>query len=353
MKTLPVKKRSSYICFLVFVFVLLLCAFICSVLLGSVDIQASWIGKMMINQWTGKEIFTPVWGKAAESIILSIRIPRVLLAFIVGVGLTVSGILMQALTKNQLADPYILGISSGASSGAVLVIMTSALAFMPKYRTMFGAFVGAVLAMILAVRCATIRNRVTATQLVLAGIAVSALFSAVTNIIIYCSPESSKQKTAFFWMVGSLSGATWEQVIIVGGVVLLCVILVFFMHRALDVLTLGEETAVTLGVPIGLIKMGILVLCTLMTGSIVAVSGIIGFVGLVVPHISRLFVGTLHRRLIGTSVIIGGMFVILCDMISRVLVAPEELPIGVVTSFIGAPFFLWLLRFKLKKEGGN
>ncbi|MDD7738643.1 MAG: iron ABC transporter permease [Fusicatenibacter sp.] len=328
-------------------------SFIVGVVIGAVHVDPDWILKIVVNEISGREVFQPEWSSSNEAIIWELRIPRVLLALLVGVGLSLSGVLMQALTKNSLADPYVLGISSGASAGAVLVIMTSALAFMPKYRTMAGAFAGAVLAIIIAVKCATIHNRVTATQLVLSGVAVSALFSAITNVIIYCSPESSKTKTALFWMVGSLSGATWEQVIAISVICLVCVVLMLLLSSSLDVLMLGDETASNLGLNIRRIKFLIIILCTVLTGSIVAVSGVIGFVGLVIPHIARLFVGSTHRKLIPATILIGGVFVIWSDIISRVIVAPEELPIGVVTSCIGAPFFLWLLRKNSRSLGGK
>lgn len=333
------------------VFILII-SFITGVVTGSVHVEPAWIYKIIVNRISGREVFVPQWGSSNEAIIWQLRIPRVLLALLVGIGLSLSGILMQALTKNSLADPYILGISSGASAGAVLIIMTSALAFMPKYRTIAGAFVGAVLAILISVKCATIRNRVTATQLVLSGVAVSALFSAITNIIIYCSPESSKTKTAMFWMIGSLSGATWEQVITISVICLIGVIIMMILSSSLDVLLLGDETASNLGLDIRRIKILIIILCTIMTGSIVAVSGVIGFVGLVIPHIARLLVGSIHRKLIPATILIGGIFVIWSDIISRIIVAPEELPIGVVTSCIGAPFFLVLLRKNSRSIGG-
>lgn len=323
-------------------------SFVTAVMVGSVKITPGSIFKIIVNNIAKSEVFTPDWSDSSQAIIWNIRIPRVLLAMFVGIGLALSGVLMQALTKNPLADPYILGISSGASTGAVFVIMTSSLAFLGQYRTMAGAFVGAVLAILLAVKCASIGGKVTATQLVLSGVAVSALFSAATNIIIYTSEESSKQKTALFWMIGSLSGATWEKVAVVALICTLGMIAMLLVASSLDVLLLGDDTAKTLGLDIRKIKMAVIFLCTIMTGSIVAVSGVIGFVGLVIPHITRMLVNSTHRKLVPATVLVGGIFVIWSDIISRMIVAPEELPIGVVTSCIGAPFFLWLLRTRSK-----
>lgn len=338
---------------LVLALVILGISFVIGVVVGSVKIAPDCIFKIIVNKITNHEVFPAEWSESSQAIIWDIRIPRVLLAMLVGIGLSLSGVLMQALTKNPLADPYILGISSGASTGAVLVIMTSALAFMPRYRTMVGAFCGAVLAILLAVKCASINNKVTATQLVLSGVAVSALFSAATNIIIYTSAETSKQKTALFWMIGSLSGATWQKVILVFVICLLGTVVMLAIAPSLDVLLLGDDAAKTLGLNIRRIKIAVILLCTVMTGSIVAVSGVIGFVGLVIPHITRMLVNSTHRKLVPAAVVIGGIFVVWSDIISRMIIAPEELPIGVVTSCIGAPFFLWLLRGRSRAMGGN
>lgn len=188
----------------------------------------------------------------------------------IGSGLALAGLGMQALTKNSLADPYVLGISSGASAGAVFVIMTGALAFLPGYRVMLGGFVGAVIAIILAVRCATIRKRMTAVQLVLAGVAVSSLFSAAVNVLIYTSSESSKQKTAMFWMIGSLAGANWTDVKILAVVFIPCLLIFFLIRKSLDVLLLGDDAAKTLGVNLGVLKLLIIIGSTLLAGSIVS-----------------------------------------------------------------------------------
>lgn len=351
MKIISEKNRFRIV--LLIAFLVLIVSFIIGVMVGSVKIEPEMIVKIIINEVSHREVFVPDWNESMQSIVWNLRIPRVLLAMLVGIGLSLSGVLMQALTKNPLADPYILGISSGASTGAVFVIMTSALSFLGEYRIMAGAFGGAVLAILLAVKCASINNKVTATQLVLAGVAVSALFSAATNIIIYTSAESSKQKTALFWMIGSLSGATWEKVILVLFICIIGIVVMLLLASSLDVLLLGDDTAKNLGLDIRRIKIVVIILCTVMTGSIVAVSGVIGFVGLVIPHISRMLVNSTHRKLIPATVLIGGTFVIWSDIISRMVFAPEELPIGVVTSCIGAPFFLWLLRSKFGGTGGR
>ena len=285
---------------------------------------------------------------------MDIRLPRIFTAIVVGAGLTLCGILMQALTKNSLADPYVLGISHGASAGAVSVIMFGYLSFLGHYGTMVGAFAGAVLSIAIALRIATIRNKVTATQLVLAGIAVAALFGAATNLMIYCvRTGSDKVKTAQYWMLGSLSGSSWEKLLYATIAFAICFVVICTMHRSLDVLLLGDDVAATVGVNTDRLKLIIIILATFLTGIIVSISGTIGFVGLTIPHITRSIVGTKHVRLIPASVLVGGTFLVIADIISRVAVAPEELPIGVVSAFFGAPFFLYLIRRSHGKMGGR
>ena len=349
----PLQKRSHYITFCVIMAVLLFLSFVAATKLGSVDLDSSEIKKILVNRFLNKKVYTMSWKESTESILWDIRVPRIFTAFIVGAGLTLCGILMQALTKNPLADPYVLGISHGASAGAVSVIMYGYLSFLGGYGTMAGAFAGAVISIALALKIASIRNKVTATQLVLAGIAVSALFGAITNFMIYYTKTGSdKVKTATYWMMGSLNGSSWDKLKYATIAFILCLILISIMAKSLDVLLLGDDVAVTVGVDTDKIKMSIIIIATLLTGIIVSISGTIGFVGLTIPHITRSIVGTKHKRLIPASVLVGGTFLVIADIISRVIVAPEELPIGVVSAFFGAPFFLYLIRKSHGKFGG-
>lgn len=351
---LPLRQRSRFLAFCLLVFMLLIIALVVSTLTGSVTINAAVIGKIIINKLVRSDIFEPTWGKNIESIVWTLRLPRIILAFAVGAGLSLCGLLMQALTKNSLADPYVLGISSGASAGAVCSILFGWFAFAGQYHVMFGATAGAFLALIIAMKAATINNRITSTQLVLSGIAVSAMFSSFTNICIYHSKTGSdKVNTALYWMLGSLGGASWEKMFYGLIAFTLCTVVISFFHQSLDVLMLGDDTAATLGVDLKKMKTGIIVLATILTGIIVSISGVIGFVGLVIPHITRSIVGSTHRRLIPAAILVGGLFVIICDVISRTIASPQELSIGVVTSFFGAPFFLFLIRKSKNTFGGR
>lgn len=349
----PLKRRTHYIAFCIIMAALLAASCVAATRLGSVSLQFDVIKKVVVNKLMRRNVYAVTWESSTEMILWGIRIPRILTAFIVGAGLTLCGILMQALTKNPLADPYVLGISHGASAGAVSVIMYGYLSFLGGYGTMVGAFLGAVISIMLALRIATIRNKVTATQLVLAGIAVSALFGAITNFMIYYTKTGSdKVKTATYWMMGSLNGSSWEKLKYATIAFVICLIMILVLSKGLDVLLLGDDVAVTVGVDTDRLKLIIIIIATLLTGIIVSISGTIGFVGLTIPHITRSIVGTKHKRLIPASVLVGGTFLVIADIISRVIVSPEELPIGVVSAFFGAPFFLYLIRKSHGQFGG-
>lgn len=316
-----------------------------SVAIGSVDVPPGTIVRILVNKIMKQEVFHMVWERKTENIIWNIRFPRVLMAFMVGSGLSLCGVLMQALTKNSLADPYVLGISSGASAGAVCVIVLGAFRFLGGYAVMFGATLGAALSITLSMRIASVRGRITSTQLVLAGIATAALFSAITNLIVYGNNTGSdKTKTALYWMVGSLSGTTWSQLKYVAVVFALTTAAILLFAKELDVLLLGDDIAENLGMDVRRLKWVIIIMSTVLTGVVVSVSGVIGFIGLVIPHIMRSVIGSGHKRLIPLVILAGGLFAMIADLISRVIIAPEELPIGVVSAFFGAPFFLYLIR---------
>ena len=230
-KYLPFRKRSQYLLFCVIMAVLGLGAMIMAMLLGSVGIKAEWVVKILANNITCRQLFEAVWEPNKESIIWTLRAPRVVMAYVTGAGLSLCGILMQALTKNSLADPYVLGISSGASAGAVAVICFGWFRFAGAYHIMFGATLGAVIAILIAMKVSSVNNKVTSTQLVLAGIAVQAMFSAITNAILYSSTTTSdKLRSAMHWMVGSLGSAAWGTTIYVLIVATICIFAICLFH---------------------------------------------------------------------------------------------------------------------------
>lgn len=348
-----IKKTNNnyYGIFTAILIVFLIISIVLAVLIGSVDIKSNWVVEIVFNHLLHREYFEILWPKSIESIVWNIRLPRVLLAAFVGAGLSLSGIVMQALTKNSLSDPYILGISSGASAGAVATIMFGFLGLLGPINILVGAFIGAIVSIVITFKFASVNGRLTSTQLVLSGIAVSALFSAITNLLIFKESSADKVRTALFWMIGSLGSANWDYIMYIAIVFIICTSILLIFHKALDALLLGDDTAITLGVNIRLLKVIMIILCTLLTGAIVSVSGIIGFVGLVIPHITRKFVGSNHRKVMPAAILLGGLFLIWCDVFSRIIVSPEELPIGVVTAFVGAPFFLFILRKNLSSSG--
>ena len=291
------------------------------------------------------------WGTGEDNIVWLIRLPRVLLAGIVGAGLAVVGVAMQATVRNPLADPYILGTSSGASVGAVAVIVLG-LNFFEPYSLSVAAFLGAVASFAIVFLLAQTGGRVSPTRLILAGVATAYILTAITSFILFTGDDRAI-RAVLFWMLGTLAGAKWEFLTLPAAVVAVGVVALVLQSRSMNALLAGEETATTLGVDTQRFRRQLLIISALLTGVMVAVSGAIGFVGLMMPHIVRLFVGSDHRRVLPASVLAGGIFMIWVDVAARIIVQPQELPISVITALIGAPFFLWLLRMRRHAFGGG
>ena len=330
----------------------LIISMVCAVGLGPVAIAPRTVWCILVGKLPmlgGGEVF---WKSATEKIVLDIRLPRVLLGSFIGAGLSLTGVAIQSFTKNPLSDPYILGISSGASAGAVSVALLGLFNVLGFYALTGGAFIGSAVAIFLVYMLSASRDGLTPTRLVLTGVAVSALFSAITNFIIYNAKNENGIRTAMYWMMGSLEGAKWEYLPIIGVVFIGVFLFLYSYSNALDTLLLGEKTAVILGVNSKQLRQTLVILSSLLAGVVVSLSGSIGFVGLIVPHITRNLVGSGHRKVIPVSAILGAIFIIWSDVLARLVVAPEELPIGIVTSLFGAPFFIYLLRKKKYSFGG-
>jgi iron complex transport system permease protein len=295
------------------------------------------------------EVFGALGGggdPVVRDIVVRLRLPRVLLGVFVGGGLAIAGATFQALLRNPLAEPYILGISGGASVGAVLVL---AFGWMSagSWALPLAAFAGAIFAIFLVFRVATATGRAMDVRvLLLAGVVVAAFFSACIAFILSVSPARTVQ-SAVLWIMGSLSGATWRSVTLTAAYTMPAVLLLMSLARPLNLLSIGEETAHHLGADVERVKRIALLVAALITASGVAVAGVIGFVGLVVPHAVRLLVGSDHRALLPLSFLAGSAFLTLADLGARLALAPVEIPIGVLTAFIGVPFFLVLLRRSL------
>jgi len=345
--------QINYSVLLVVMIFLLFASITLSVMIGPVSIRPDIVWKIALSNLPYLDSYVEMeWTKPQGQIIWEIRFPRVLLGAVVGAGLAVVGVAIQALVRNSLADPYILGVSSGASVGATLVIILGAFSLFGHYALSFAAFTGSLLSVILVFFLSQVGGRITTARLLLAGIAISMILSAVTSFIVLSAPREEGIKTALIWMMGSLAGAKWEYLTIPTLFVLIGTLALLLQFRTLNLLLMGEETASTLGINVESFRKFLIILTALLTGVIVAVSGAIGFIGLMIPHIVRLMVGSDHRRVLPISALLGAIFMIWADVTARLVLAPEELPIGIVTAICGGPFFIWLLRRSSYSFGG-
>ncbi|MEU8841481.1 iron ABC transporter permease [Streptomyces roseus] len=296
---------------------------------------------------------------AFASIVWDVRMPRVLLGAVVGAGLAVAGTVLQALVRNQLADPFLLGASSGASLGAVLVIVlgagaagtAGALGGIGALGVPAAAFAGSMGALVAVYAMARRGGTMTTGRLVLAGVAVQYVLSALTSLVLVLAAHPDQIRSVLFWTLGGLGGARWDELALPATALLVGTALLTALARPLDLLLAGEEGARTLGLDTGRFRAAVFVLTSLVIGVLVAYSGAIGFVGLMVPHAARMAVGAGHRALLPVAALGGAVFLTLADLLARTAAAPEEIPVGVVTALVGGPFFLWMLRRSTRTEG--
>jgi len=275
-----------------------------------------------------------------QTILFSIRLPRIVFAGIVGGALAAAGVVFQGLLRNPLADPYILGISSGAAVGALGVLLLG-IGFAPVISG--SAFLGALVTIFLVYGIARTKTELHSTTLLLSGVIVNAFFSAVIMFLIATASDKNLHN-AMFWLMGDLSLAGWREILLTGLFLIFGFSVIFIYARHLNLIAVSEETAKQLGVPVEQTKIILLLAASLITGVAVSVSGIIGFVGLIVPHMMRMLLGADHRLLLPASVLFGSAFLIVADTFARTLIAPAELPVGVITALCGAPYFIYLLR---------
>lgn len=328
---------------IIFLFIFLIISIILSTAIGAAEISFRTAGDIIIGQSFGFN-FSEVEAKY-ETIIWEIRLPRVVLAFFVGASLAMAGAAFQGLLQNPLADPYTIGVSSGAAVGATIGFLLPAVAFIPRLLTIpiFG-FLGGGLALFVVYQMARIGGKVPVVTLLLAGVVVSSFLSAVISMLMIFSGEALHG--IFFWLAGGLSGRGWGHVGIMIPYFLLGGIVLFYFSRELNVLLAGEETALSLGIEVEKVKRNILLAASLVTAAAVSVSGMIGFVGLIIPHAVRIVIGPDHRFLLPSSILTGGIFLLWADAFARTVLAPGEIPVGIITAFLGAPFFMYLLRKK-------
>ncbi|MEE8330495.1 MAG: iron ABC transporter permease [Acidimicrobiia bacterium] len=276
-----------------------------------------------------------------DAVVWSIRLPRVLLAAVIGAGLGVAGMTLQAAFRNPLGETQILGISGGAATGAVIAVASIGAA--SGAAAPMGGVIGAALALWLLVVVARYRGRTEVATLVLAGVALAAVTAAVVGLVAVVV-DNDELRSAPFWLLGALSGATWRELAITSGIVGVGVAVLPFLAARLDLLLLGEREAAHLGVDVKQVRLLALGATSLLTGAAVAAAGIVGFVGLVAPHAVRAVLGPAHRRLVLASAAAGAIFVMAADLVARTVATPTEAPLGVITAIVGGPLFLWLLR---------
>ncbi|MGB1238506.1 MAG: FecCD family ABC transporter permease [Pseudomonadales bacterium] len=284
---------------------------------------------------------TAPWRKSQAVIITELRAPRVVLALLAGAGLAVCGAALQAATRNPLTDPFLLGVSSGASLGAVLVI-TQLGAFLGTYTLPLFSFGGGLLSFALLLTLLRRPANQRPDRLILAGVAISFLLMAATNGLIFFGDQRAAQSIVF-WMLGGFGLARWDLLALPAGLIVAGIVVLLWQARNLNALMMGQESAAALGLEVNRVRGMILLVATLVTSLIVSLSGTIGFVGLVVPHIVRTFVGGDNRILLPLCVLAGAAFMLAADIVSRQLIAPQELPIGIITGAIGGAYFCYLL----------
>jgi len=308
-----------------------------SLLLGTAEVTM----KQLWGVFTGD----PDVKDMANLIVLNIRLPRILLAGLVGFSLSLGGVVFQALLRNPLADPFILGVSSGGAFGAVLGIILG-LSFSLGIPLM--SFGGALLTIYLVLLMGSRKMGMESSTILLAGVIINAFFTAIIMFFIATAADD-RLHTMLFWLYGDLSQSDYSQSLVIAPALVVGFVALYSLARHLNLITAGEETALQLGVDVERAKMICFLVVSLIIGLVVAFSGLIGFVGLIVPHLGRMIFGSDHRLLIPVSALGGAIFLIIADTVARTVISPSELPVGVITAFIGAPFFIYLLKTRGSK----
>lgn len=332
--------RRRYRSVLVALVLLLLGSILLAVAAGSVGISPGTTVRLVA--WKLGLSERPDVPVSTEVILFQLRLPRVALAVLVGLALAIAGTLFQGLFRNPLADPAIVGVSSGAALGAIAVIVAGGGGLLGGLGVSLAAFIGGMVTAFFVYRIARVGPAVNVATLLLAGIAVAAVISAVMSLVMSFAGEEIR--SIYFWLLGGLSARGWTAVEVVGPMVALGAAGAVLLIRDLNLVSLGEERAAQLGVDVDRFKWQAVALGALLAGAAVSVAGVIGFVGLMTPHVMRLIVGSDHRRLLPAVLLAGPIFLVLADLVSRVAIAPQELPLGAVTALVGGPFFLFLLR---------
>ena len=329
-----VLRTSMYVAVLIGLAGFLIFSILAAITFGNADLSLKDVYSVIVYKLFHIKSLSAYAEGAIHDVVWLIRLPRVLLALAVGMALSVCGVVMQAIVQNPLADPYVLGISSGNSVGVT-------------------AFIGAMITSFAVIAIANMGGKATSAKLILAGMAVSAVCSAFSNFVIYITNDKNAATEVMKWSMGSLAGASWARVGVMLPVTLICVVIFWTQYRNLNLMLLGDEVSITLGTDLHRLRTFYLIVASVMIGFAVYCAGVIGFVGLVIPHVVRILFGTDHRRLLPLSALLGASFLIWCDVACRVILKNSEMPIGVLVSIIGAPCFIYLLVRKSYGFGGS
>jgi iron complex transport system permease protein len=336
---------------ILFLMVITVFSLIFGIGLGPVKVSPGNVAKILLSKIPVIGANIPLtWEKLDYNIVIGLRLPRVLLGIVVGASLATTGVTMQALVRNHLADPFILGVSSGAAATATLGILFGVFSFLGEYSLSISAFAGSAVTIIFVYAISQVRGKINITQLLLSGVALSMIMDGITRIITLSAPNALGLHNATFWMSGSLAGAKYGYLTLPLAVLLVCMAVLIINYRGLNLLLLGDESAGALGVNVRSLQKMLVLVASLMAGTTIAVSGAIGFVGLMAPHFTRLLVGGDHRRVLPISALLGGIFVVWADVAARTILAPEEMPVGILTAIIGGPLFIWLLKRNTKEK---
>ena len=346
-------KEISVALVMLLLAVLLVLAFLWALSIGTVKLSFVQIYEGIVNQFTSGMAIETAGQGPVHDIIWLLRLPRLVLAALVGMGLSVCGVIMQAVVKNPLADPYILGISSGASLGATAAILLGIGVALGENFVGIAAFIGAFAMSLGVLFISNLGGRSNSIKLLLGGMALSAVCGAFSSFIVYFANNKEGMQSIAYWMMGSFAGAKWENLMIIAPIVILAVLFLWTQSRMLNLMLLGDESALTLGTDLHIYRQIYLLVSSLIVGFVVYSAGMIGFVGLVVPHVIRMLVGTDHKKLMPVAALTGAIFLVVADGLCRIIIPRTELPIGILISIIGAPCFVYLMIKKTYGFGGN
>ena len=329
--------------------VFVLCLILCISLVTALQFGAKFISLDQIISALMSMIDANTTASMTDTIITDIRLPRLIYSVLTGIGLSLVGLLMQTVTRNALADPYVLGVSSGASTGAVFAIIMGGLPFLGQYNTPIFAALGAALSIILVLLCVGKSN--SPVKLILIGMGMTGVFSALTMMIIYGAKHEAQVRSAMFWLLGSFAGIQWSDLPLTAIIITLFMLYIYTFNQDLDVLLLGNHEAAQMGLSVKQLQLSIVVISSIVIATLVSKAGVVGFIGLIIPHLARIIGGPKHKHTLLFSALIGSIVMIWSDVLSRALYSPEEIPIGVLTSLLGAPLFIWIIMNRYKHNG--